>query len=89
MKYILALWVIVVLIGVFFISLINLPDYGANGLILAGISAFALYKVFKFLLSSDDSDDFEETRTSGGGGLSTPAEYIFFGDMTETGDDDW
>ena len=90
MKYILAIWVVIVLIGLLIISLINLEEYGTNGIILAGISAFALYRIFKFLFKSSDSDgsvDYSAPRRSSS---ADPLEYIIYGDLTgKTNPDDW
>ena len=88
MRYILAVWVIVVLVGLLIISLINLKEYGVNGMILAGISAVALYRIFRFLLESDDSEDTERSRPSGHSGFRDPLEYIMYGDIAGEGDPD-
>ena len=90
MKHILAIWVIIVLIGLLMISLINLPEYGASGLILAGISSFALYRLFKFMFEDSESDELNEARSPKVGGASDPLEYIIFSNITKDEDqDDW
>jgi len=90
MKYILAIWVIIVLIGLLLISLINLEYYGTNGIILAGISAFALYRVFRFVLGVGDPDSPNEHRTVRHDSFSDPLEYIIYGDIAgEAEPDDW
>ena len=88
MKYLVAIWVIIVLLGLLLISLVNMSEYGVSGLILAGISAFALYRIFKCVFEGGDSDDVIEYNASGSGRpnrRSDPLEYIFFSDIS--GDD--
>ena len=90
MRYILAIWVIVVLIGLLIISLVNLKDYGTNGMILAGISAFALYRIFKLMFVDGDRDSREDSRASKGSVLHDPLEYIIYGELAgEPEPDDW
>ena len=93
MRYILAIWVIVVLVGLLLISLINLTEYRASGLVLAGISSFALYRVFKLMFFEDASEDDDTGCSSGGVGSSVksdPLEYVIFGDISGDADaDDW
>jgi uncharacterized membrane protein len=90
MRYILAIWVIIVLVGLLVISLINLAENGTSGMILAGISAFALYRVFKFVFTSEDPDSAEESRASSGNGIADPLEYMIYGDITRNAEpEDW
>ena len=88
MRFILAIWVIIVLIGLLIISLINLDEYGTSGIILAGISTFALYRIFKFMFWGDDPDKAKESSASSGNGLPDPLEYIIFGDIAGDSDPD-
>jgi len=91
MRSLLSIWIVIVLLGLLFISLINLDEYGASGLILAGISAFALYKVFKFVFEDDGSDEGRKHSSSAkckpcpG---SDPLHYIFYSDINESGDNE-
>ena len=88
MKYLIAIWVIIVLLGLLLISLVNMSEYGVSGLILAGISAFALYRIFKYVFEDGDSDDVKEYNASGGGCPSRgsdPLDYLFYPDIS--GDD--
>ena len=80
MRYLLTIWVIIVLIGLLIVSLINLDEYGANGLILAGISAFALYRCFKFVFAEADPEETKENRPARGR-ITDPLEYIILGDI--------
>jgi len=91
MKYLIAIWVVIVLLGLLFISLINLSEYGTSGLILAGISAFALCRVFKFIITDgtpDDTKEYHPSASCGSGARSDPLDYIFFGEISEDDDDD-
>jgi len=90
MKYILAIWVVIVLIGLLIISLVNLEEYGTNGIILAGISAFALFRIFKFLFNSGDPDEPEDRSISSRSTSTDPLEYIVYGELSGKGNpDDW
>ena len=99
MRYLLTIWIIIVLIGLLFISLIYLEEYGTNGVILASVSAFVLYRIFKLIFKSDASDwsdDEDENRASRKDSMQDPLELIIFGDLTgkfEPGawddEDDW
>ena len=86
MRYILAIWVIIVLAGLLIISLINLAENGASGMILAGISTFALYRVFKFVFAGDEADGPEEHRTPQGDRVANPVEYMIYGDLAGEAD---
>lgn len=56
-----AVWVIIVLAGLFFFSLVTLPEYGFAGLFIAILSGYGLFKVFKLIYegykSNDSKDD--------------------------------
>ena len=91
MKSLISIWIVIVLLGLLFISLLNLDEYGASGLILAAISAFALYKVFKFVFEEDDAGDERGYTTPVAGkpvSRSDPLQYIFFSDIGDSGDGD-
>jgi len=84
MKYLIAIWVVIVLLGLLLISLVNMSEYGVSGLILAGISAFALYRIFKCVFEGGDSDDVMKYNASGSGRPSRgsdPLDYLFFPDI--------
>jgi len=81
MKCILAIWVIIVLVGLLFVSLVNLEDHGVSSVVLAGISALALFRIFKFLLGGGKPEGFESNRPSGDRGLHDPLEYVIYGDI--------
>jgi len=90
MKYLLAIWVIIVLIGLFFIALINLADYGISGIVIVGISAFALFRCFKFLFFDAEAAEPKEKSPSSCSGAHDPLEYIIYGDIAGKRDpDDW
>jgi len=81
MRYLIAIWVIIVLLGLLLISLVNMSEYGVSGLVLAGISAFALYRIFKCVFEGGDSDDVKEYNAPGSSRPSRgsdPLDYIFF-----------
>ena len=89
MRYILAVFIITIMIGLFFVSLDNLIDYGVSGLALAGISSFVLFKIFKFLLHGYKPGGAKETRSTGSS--YDPLEYVIFCDIAgdaETNDRD-
>ena len=92
MKFLIMIWIIVVLLGLFFISLINLETYGISGLILAGISSFVLYRIFRFIFKGykpERSDD-EEPSDGRSSGPCDPLDYIILGNIAgETNQDDW
>ena len=89
MRFFLVISIIVILIGLLFVSLDNMADYGVSSLILAGISSFSLYRIFKYLL--------EGSRPKCGGEASdrssdtpSPLDYLIFGDISqEQESDDW
>jgi len=97
MRYVLAIWVIIVLIFLFFFSLFSLAEAGVSSLILAWLSGLGLYRIFKFMHSGYNSPAQAEGRHKGageacGGGCGTgapsdPLEFIIFYDMTS--EDDW
>ena len=92
MKFLIMIWIIVVLTGLFFISLINLETYGVSGLILAGISSFALYRIFRFIFMGYKA---ESDRTGSAGDKRSvrscdPLDYIILGSVAgESKPDDW
>ena len=92
MRYFLAIFIIAIMIGLFFISLDNLADFGISGLILAGISSFVLYRIFKFLFLAYRPDGAKRRRSSSNvpGGSYDPLEYVIYGDIAvDTKPDDW
>ena len=89
MKYLIAIWVIIVLIGLLFIALINLEDYGISGYILAGVSAYALYKIFKLMFfgwNPDETDDDNAKIISSHESLD-PLEYIIYDNLPDECDE--
>jgi len=88
MRYILAIWVIIVLIGLLTISLINLEDYGTSGVILAAISVVALYRMFKLLFGRGRSERDEDDGVSNKAALPDPLDYIIYGDIVTEGEPD-
>ena len=96
MKFLIMIWIIVVLTGLFFISLINLEAYGISGLILAGISSFALYRIFRFIFLGFKQEDPDtrgaQQRHAGGRPASScdPLDFIILGSVAgESPPDDW
>ena len=95
MKYFIIVWVILILIGLFYISLDNLEGYGVNGLLLAGISCFVLYRVFKYMYTDhksgvsrskqarDDDPAYTRDPRMCGKRPHDPLGYIFYGDIPE------
>ena len=88
MRFFIVIMVITILMGLFFIALDNMGDYGISSLILAGVSIFALYRVFKYLFEggkaknaeSLDSDDWQESHNL--------IDYMIFGDIASEADAD-
>ena len=90
MRFFLVIAIIVILIGLFFISLTNLADYGVSSLILAAISTAALYRIFKYLLEGDRTTDGNSENTADGGVQPpSPVDYLIFGDIAREKPDDW
>ena len=97
MRYVLAIWVIIVLVFLFFFSLFSLAESGVSSLVLAGLSGLGLYRIFKFMYSGYNSPAQQESRRKGAGEAcgsggatgvpSDPLEFIIFYDMTS--EDDW
>ena len=96
MRYILAMWVLIVLVFLFFFSLFSLAESGVSSLILAWLSGFGLFKVLKIMYSGYNAERQKECRPPGGGeatgngdtGVPTdPLDFIIFYDMTS--EDDW
>jgi len=84
MKYLLAIWIVIVLVGLLLISLINLTEFRVSGLIIAGISVFALYRVFRFVFYDDDADsagEYDSSEGHGIGKMSDPLDYVIFGEI--------
>ena len=90
MKYFIAIWVIIVLIGMLYISFVNFSEYVVSSLIIVGICAFTLFRVFKFALAVNGSDGSGKDDPPGGGGSGgcpDPLDYVIFGDIAN--DDNW
>ena len=81
MRFFLIIAIIVILIGLLFISLDSMGDYGISSLILAGISSFALYRIFKFLLEEKKPATDPSTENSDDTEAVSPFDYIIFGDI--------
>jgi len=91
MRNLLSIWIVIVLLGLLFVSLINLEEYGASGLILAGVSAFALYKVFKYVFEDDDPDEgrgYSPSTAYKPCSKHDPLHYIFYSDINDESDSD-
>ena len=97
MRYILAIWVIIVLVFLFFYSIFSLTESGVSSLCLAWLSGLGLFKVLKVMHSGYHSQAQKESRLHRGGDASNgpgstggspdPLEFIIFYDMTN--EDDW
>jgi len=89
MRFLIAIWVVVVLIGLLFIALFNLEEYGFSGYILVGVSTYALYKIFKLMFFGRDPDETEENGITGSKSLEScdPLEYIIFDDLSDEWED--
>jgi len=81
MRFFLVIAIIVILVGLLFISLDNMEDYGISGLILAGISSFALFRIFKFLFEETKTTTDPSTKTDNTTEKASPFDYIIFGDI--------
>ena len=60
MGAIFAAWVIIVLVGLLFFSLVNLSEYGFAGLFFAILSGYGLFKVFKLIYEGYRSNNNRE-----------------------------
>lgn len=90
MRYFLVILIIVILMGLFFISLDNIVDFGISSLVLAGISSFALFRVLKYLFEGSDSKQSDATDGSSCGGSVNPLDYIIFGEIADENEaDQW
>ena len=85
MRFLIAIWVIVVLIGLLFIALLNLEEYGVSGYVLASVSVYALYKVFKLMFFGRDYDDADDDGAAECRPLEScdPLEYIIYDDLSD------
>ncbi|MCL2366721.1 MAG: hypothetical protein FWC75_06695 [Oscillospiraceae bacterium] len=80
MRFFGVIMVIAILMGLFFVALDSMADYGISSLILAGISIFALYRVFKYLCEGHRA---ARAKAKGGTGSKTShnlIDYMIFGD---------
>ena len=88
MRFFIVVFIIVILIGLFFISIENLADNGVSSLILAGISIFALYRIFLYLFEGS------RPKTSGEPGgkdrreMANPIDFMIFGDISREAETD-
>ena len=85
MRYLVAIWVVIVLVGLLIVALINMNEYGVSGLILALVSAYALYKIYKLMFEGQDSEDPSDERMLRKSPSDTfdPLDYIMFSDLTD------
>ena len=100
MKYFIVVWVILILIGLFYISLDNLAGYGVNGLLIAGISCFVLYRIFKFMYNDYKAGATQSKQPRGDAPAHgrdqrpcvsqacDPLGYIFYGDIPDEAPED-
>jgi len=90
MRFFLVVAIIVILVGMLFISLDNMAYYGISSLILAGISSFALFRIFKFLLGGSKVTNKPKAETTDQAEEASPFDYIIFGDIAnEVEPSDW
>ena len=82
MRFFLIIAIIVILLGLLFIALDNMAEYGISGLILAVISIFSLYRVFRYVYHGIGEGSSKSN--------SGPIDYLFFGEAaTKPENDEW
>jgi len=84
MRYIFAMWVIIVLVFLLFFSLFGMIESGVTGFVLAGLSGYGLYKILRIMYKGYKAGNSKEKRPSGYGGShspSDPLEFIVFYDL--------
>jgi len=90
MRFFTVIIVIAILMGLIFIALDNMEDYGVSGLILAGISVFALYRVFKYLLEGSKAESATSAGSNDSQESSSLIDYMIFGEIANEADvDEW
>jgi len=83
MRFFLAIAIIVILVGLLFISVDSIVDYGVSSLVLAGISSFALFRIFKFLLEGYKLTGNSSAEARNSAKVPSPFDYIIFGDVSD------
>ena len=78
MRFFLIVLIIAILLGLFFISLDSMEYHGVSSLVLAGISSFALFRVFKYLFEGIRP---KKVNLPNGEDISAPIDYLFLGDV--------
>ena len=93
MRYVLAIWVIIVLVFLFLFSVFSMAGSGVSGFILAVLSGVGLYRVIRFMYNGYNSDGAREERSMDcdrAAGPSDPLEFLIFYDLKEDiGNDEW
>jgi len=87
MRFFLVVSIIAIIMGLFFISLDGLGDYGVSSLILAGISVFALFRIFKYLFEFCEQKN-QNGRVGCSDDVSDPIDYLIYGEIGEEKPDD-
>ena len=91
MRYVFAMWVIIVLVFLFFFAVFSLAESGASSMVLAVLSGFGIYRILKHMYKSYYSAESEEKRPVGNGKAgehADPFEFIVFYDMASEEDSD-
>jgi len=92
MKYVFAIWVIIVLVFLFFFSICTLAESGASSLLLAVLSGYGLFRILRHMYKGYHAASAgEDPSLSGARGdvQADPLEFIIFYDLAEdTGSED-
>ncbi|MCL2200483.1 MAG: hypothetical protein FWB75_00825 [Oscillospiraceae bacterium] len=83
MRFFLIIMIIVILLGLLFISLDNIAESGFSGLVLAAISCAALFRVFRYVFDGIGAS--RTSSASGGAGEKSPNpfDYLVLGEIAK------
>lgn len=86
MRFFIIVAIIVILLGLFFVSLDNLAEFGLRSLALAAISSFALFRVFKYVYEGKGTS--AEIRGSGSAKVADLMDYMILGEVAKEEESD-